>query len=138
MLHGVVRGPRTTTYYGDDAQRMMARMSAQYCFSQADADEKVEKAGSPYIRKFLVEELTKRSFKFDEKKIAELDARDEKKEAEQKAAHVKKVKAEYRALPVETKTTSSKCSFCKQRIAKGQSYHDGDKGRRAHVDCVKA
>lgn len=138
MLHGVVRGPRTTTYYGDDAQRMVARTSAQWCMTQKDADEKVKQAGSPRFRKFLVEELKRLTFKFDEKKIAELDARDEKAEAKQKAAHVKKVKAEYRALPVETKTTSSKCSFCKQRIAKGQSYHDGDKGRRAHVNCVKA
>jgi len=136
MRHGMVTNGRTTTYYGDDAQRMMARMSAQYCTSQAEADEKVEKVTSVYVRKYLVEALERVGYKFDPAKLAEYNARDEKMEAEQKAAAIVRHKARHRENPVLTKTTSSKCNFCQKRITKGQQYHDGGKGQRAHVACA--
>jgi hypothetical protein len=137
MKHGVVTNGRTATYYGNEATRFMARMSATYCNSQKQAVEMVENARGGH-RKVLVEELQKLNYVFDKKWLDELYQKEEQEELEAQERARAKARAKYRAFPIEEKTTRSKCKLCGKFILKGAQYHDGGRVEgRAHVACAK-
>lgn len=137
MKHGIVTNGRNTTYYGNEAQKYMARQAAMFCDDQERATRYVTECGSPDYRAALVSELRKMGFEFDEKLIDELNQRDIAAEAKTASERLAKLKETYRdTYPEVSMRTTSKCAFCKLGIKKGTSYYDGGKGRRAHTTCV--
>lgn len=136
MKNGVVRNGKTTTLYGSHASMWLAEASARFCLSQEEANDKV-RASSPTMRGAYVEALGRYGFTFDPEWVESLNVEDARKEEEVRALLRQKAALRYQKRPVETKTTSSKCNFCFDRISKGSPYHDGGRGHRVHVACVE-
>jgi len=140
MKHGVVRTGNKVTYYGDDATRYFARMSAESTRDQEHALDKV-RSSSGKFRTLLIEELELQGYKIPKELIKQLEEEDEKKETEAreraKAKHRADLKKKLKTKPLKTAklTHVASCGLCGKKIERGQRYA-GTHERSAHEECI--
>lgn len=139
MKHGIVRSGRTTTYYGDDANNMMARISASHTYTQEEAEKKVLSAGGKY-RTALIAELEHIRFKFDHEpfktklaeQVAEEKVRAKQRHREARLADLRRGVTRIAKMPLKIP-----CGYCKTPILKDQAYWRYSR-QRAHLKCAAA
>lgn len=136
MKEGVVSDGRTTTYYGNAANLVMAQMSMQYTNSQEEAEEKILKAGGVY-QLALMEVAPKYGFTITDELKAQVEKKQAEYKAQEEAFRIDAIKKKLGARPVKVakRLLSQNCVLCKQPITPLQGYHDGTKAK-AHSVCV--
>jgi hypothetical protein len=136
VKNGIVTNGRTTTYYGNAANRAMAQMSLQYAASQEEVDEKILKAVGAY-QLALVEVAPLLNFKVSKELLAQVEKKQAEYAKEQEDLRINNLKKKFLTKPVKVakRLLSKNCELCKQPIAPLQGYRDLS-SIKAHSACV--